>query len=197
MPRGCSSRIYRRPQPLLEGHGLYLSVFTLADLRVVLEGDRDPETARRFGWVPEDASAEKVGGHIATCAQRWSKGERVTWAVRAAGSPAAMGHVELKLRDEGRARISYSTYPWARGRGLAARAADLACVFAFEELGVARVQLLTDADNLASHRVAVKAGFTIEGVLRQHGERDGQRHDMALYARLRSDPRPSFEPLTS
>jgi len=53
---------------------------------------------------------------------------------------------------------------------------------------------VSDADNRASRKVAVKAGFTTAGVLREHGEREGRRHDMVLYARLRSDPRPSFEP---
>ena len=198
MPSERANPIYRCPQPQLWGHGLYLSVFTFADLPRVLQGDRDSETARRFGWAREDTSAEKVGAFIATCAQRWSEGERASWAVRGAGdSLAALGHVELRLRDEGRARISYSTFPWARGRGLAARAADIVCVFAFERLRVARLQLLTDADNVASRRVAAKAGFTVEGVLREYGERDGKRHDMVLYARLRSDPRPSFEPLNS
>ena len=86
-------------------------------------------------------------------------------------------------------------FPGRGARGLAARAVDIVCGFAFEKLRVARLQLLTDADNRASHRVAAKAGFTIEGVLREYGERDGKRHDMVLYARLRSDPRPSFEPL--
>ena len=190
-----SNPIHSRPQPKLEGHGLCLSAFTPADVPAILEGDRDPETARRLGWAPRDASAKKVRAFIALSGRRWAEGDRVTWAVRLADRPAALGHVELNIVDEGRAKISYSTYPSARGRGLAARAVDLACVFAFEQLGLARVQLLADADNLASRKVAAKAGFTAEGVLREHGEREGRRHDMVLYARLRSDPRPSFEAL--
>ena len=184
--------IHSRAQPPLHGHGLWLSAFTLADVPAMLTGDRDPETSRRFGWAPADASADKVRAHVASCEQRWREGDRVAWAVREAGRPAALGHVELNLGPEGRAKISYSTYPHARGRGLAARAVDLACAFAFEELGVARVELLAEADNLASRTVAAKAGFEIEGILRRHGERQGRRHDMVLYSRLSSDAPPSF-----
>lgn len=114
--------------------------------------------------------------------------------MREAGRPAALGHVELNLGKEGRARVSYSTYPLARGRGLASRAVDLACAFAFEELGMARVELLAEADNVASRAVAAKAGFTTEGTLRRHGEREGERYDMVLHARLSSDPPPWFHP---
>ena len=38
--------------------------------------------------------------------------------------------------------------------------------WAIEELGLGRVELVTDPDNIASQRVAEKAGFTREGVLR-------------------------------
>ncbi len=176
---------------------MLLSPFTLADVAAVLAGDRDPETARRFGWSPEDASAEKVQAFVALCEERWHNADRVSWAVRRQNLTEAVGHAELNLGEEGRAKISYSTYPVERGRGLAARAVDLACAFAFDELGVARVQALTDADNLASRSVAAKAGFVTEGILRGRAEREGKRYDMVLHARLSTDPVPTFGPLPS
>ncbi len=86
--------------------------------------------------------------------------------------------------------VSYTTFPVARGRGLAARAVDLACRFAFAHLGVHRVQLLADAENAASLRVAAKAGFTREGVLRDYESRDGEHRDMVMHSRLATDPDP-------
>lgn len=189
---GSVPSIHKRPQPSLYGHGLCLSAFALTDVPAILAGDRDPETARRLGWAPEDASAPKVQAFVALCQERWHNADRATWAVRQEQLPTALGSVELRLGDERRAKISYSTYPQARGRGLAARAVDLACFFAFEELGIARVQLLTDADNSASRAVATKAGFTTEGILRARGEREGKRYDMVLYSRLPTDPPPTF-----
>ncbi len=58
---------------------MLLSPFTLADVAAVLAGDRDPETARRFGWSPEDASAEKVQAFVALCEERWHNADRVSW----------------------------------------------------------------------------------------------------------------------
>jgi RimJ/RimL family protein N-acetyltransferase len=190
-----STTIYSRAQPSLQGHGLFLSPFTPADVPAMLVGDRDPETARRLGWAPEDPSAEKAQAYVAQCAERWRNADRVPWAVREQEQSIALGHVELNMGNERRARVSFSTYPPARGRGLAARAVDLVCVFAFDELCIARVQLLTDADNLASRAVAAKAGFAIEGILRDYAERGGKRHDTVLHSRLSTDPPPNFDPL--
>ena len=53
--------------------------------------------------------------------------------------------------------IGYWVKADARGRGVATRAVVLVARFAFDELGAARVQLVTEPDNVASQRVAEKA----------------------------------------
>jgi RimJ/RimL family protein N-acetyltransferase len=52
--------------------------------------------------------------------------------------------------------------------------------------GAARVQLRADVENVASRRVAEKAGFRLEGVLRSaHANpRLGRRQDWAMYSLL-------------
>ena len=82
------------------------------------------------------------------------------------------------------AEVGYWTAPWARGRGVAARAALLLVRWGARELGLARVSLLADLENAASQRVAEKAGFAYEGVLRAaRAEPRGQgRRDLRCYA---------------
>ncbi|MFR2156492.1 MAG: GNAT family N-acetyltransferase, partial [Evtepia gabavorous] len=48
------------------------------------------------------------------------------------------------------------------------------------------------AENHASCRVLEKAGFQLEGVLRQNAVKDGRVLDMKMYARCRgeNDPQP-------
>jgi len=89
--------------------------------------------------------------------------------------------------DERRCEIGYWLAPWARGRGAATRAVALLAPWALRELGLARVALHTTPDNEPSQRVAERAGFTREGVLRSYEERDGRRLDVLLFSLLPAD----------
>ena len=54
---------------------------------------------------------------------------------------------------------------------------------AFEELGMLRVQLMTDARNLVSQRAIERLGAVKEGVWRQHMKmRDGFQRDTVMYS---------------
>ena len=79
---------------------------------------------------------------------------------------------------------------WVRsrfaGQGLITEAVLAVTAFAFEQLGMRRVQALADAANLASCRVCERAGYALEGTLRhERAEPGGQLRDTRVYARLR------------
>jgi len=61
---------------------------------------------------------------------------------------------------------------WVRtsraGQGIASRAARLAARFAFESLGLARIEIVIAAENLASQRAAQKIGAKYERLLPEH-----------------------------
>jgi RimJ/RimL family protein N-acetyltransferase len=78
---------------------------------------------------------------------------------------------------------------WGRAVATAAVRRALRAVFA-EVDGLARVEALVDVDNPASQRVAEKAGFRREGVLRRHYWHKGRARDMAMYSFVSSDPLP-------
>jgi RimJ/RimL family protein N-acetyltransferase len=73
-----------------------------------------------------------------------------------------------------------------RGRGYTTRALVLVARWALAQDDVARVQLRADPENVASCRVAEKAGFRREGVLRSFhwNSRLGRRQDYAVYSLL-------------
>jgi [ribosomal protein S5]-alanine N-acetyltransferase len=60
----------------------------------------------------------------------------------------------------------------------------LICAWAFEELPLARLQLHTLPGNAASERVAERAGFTREGLLRSFAEMKGERVDITMFSLL-------------
>ena len=76
------------------------------------------------------------------------------------------------------------------GRGFATEAARAVIDFAFGELDLNRLELVADVDNLASQRVAEKAGFRFEGTKREGSWVDGRGVDVHSYGLLASDPRP-------
>ena len=90
----------------------------------------------------------------------------------------------VRAGDEGVVELGYWVRAGARGRGVATRAVALVARFAFDELGAARVQLVTEPDNLASQRVAEKAGFSREGTLRSFLAFKGRRRDAVMFSLL-------------
>jgi RimJ/RimL family protein N-acetyltransferase len=79
-----------------------------------------------------------------------------------------------------------------RGKGRATRAVRLIASWALPEMRLGRLQLHTDPENVASQRVAERAGFTREGVLRGYnGRRHGTRADAVVYSLVPQDLAPT------
>ena len=94
----------------------------------------------------------------------------------------------LAIHRAGRAELSIligETSHWGRGYGRDAIATLLR--FAFGELGLRRVSLITDADNARGIRCYERCGFRHEGVLRAHRLRYGEPLDMVAMAVLRDE----------
>jgi RimJ/RimL family protein N-acetyltransferase len=74
----------------------------------------------------------------------------------------------------------------ARGSGVTSRALLLISRWALSRDGVGRLQLRAAVENAASRRVAEKAGFRLEGVLRaaHWSPRLERRVDWAMYSLL-------------
>ncbi|MCU7729159.1 GNAT family N-acetyltransferase [Actinoplanes sp. KI2] len=86
--------------------------------------------------------------------------------------------------------IGIALLPEWRGRGIGWRAQAMLCDYLFAHTPVQRIQAGTHPENLAEQRSLVKAGFTLEGVIRACEFRAGRWRDGYLYSRLRDDPSP-------
>ncbi len=80
------------------------------------------------------------------------------------------------------AEIGYWLCPEARGRGVATRALRLLSAWTLRETDIARLQLQTDVENVASQAVAERAGFTREAVLRDYMDNRGTRRDSVMFS---------------
>ncbi len=119
----------------------------------------------------------------------WSSGSHATFSILDAATGAFVGNVSIHNIDveQGTADVGYRIAAGYRNRGVASAGVRAATAFALDDLGLFRVQLLHAVPNVASCRVAEKAGFTLEGTMRLGGAYGDQRHDEHLHARLRGD----------
>ena len=112
----------------------------------------------------------------------------LAWCIEAGGRP--IGDVRLLEIDttHGRAELGIAIGEkdsWDRGYGTDAIRRVLR--FAFQELGLRRVWLITDADNARGIRCYQKCGFVQEGFLRGHRLRYGRPLDMLAMGVLREE----------
>ncbi|MFI7062862.1 GNAT family N-acetyltransferase [Kribbella sp. NPDC050124] len=138
--------------------------------------------------TPADRRAKRW---LETRVDGWSRGNAV-FAIADAASDYVLGTVSIRdvNRVPDQALVAYWVSPAARGRGLAARALDAAARWAFAKDGLALHRLSLDHAlvNEGSCRVATRAGFQLEGTMRDYFvEPTGQRHDSHLHARLATD----------
>lgn len=103
--------------------------------------------------------------------------ERLCGAVR-------LNHIEQENR---KAAVGYFLGEKFQGAGLATASVRAVLQFAFERMGLNRIELRCASDNIASQRVAERLGFSWEGLLRQAEMIDGAYLDHFIYGLLRED----------
>jgi RimJ/RimL family protein N-acetyltransferase len=89
---------------------------------------------------------------VARCEQAWRDSEACPYVIVDANFGELLGAIEIRL---GERTIGYWVAAPVRGRGVATRALELICSWYAER----PLSLMTHPDNVASQRVAEKAGF--------------------------------------
>ena len=168
---------------------LHLRPFRLSDAPAVYAACQDPEI-QRWTAVPSPYREEDARGFVEDfSAHEWDSGRGAVFAILDAADGTLLGNVSLsKLdRSSGLAEVGYWTAAHARGRGVMTQAVGVVCRWAFAERDRERIEWLAGVGNVASRRVAEKAGFTIEGVLRSRLVLNGERTDAWIGSLLRTD----------
>ena len=176
------------PDPALCSGPLRLRAWTAADIPAIVAACQDPTISRFSPVIPwpyrrSDAVAWLVGQEPAR-----REGASVELAAVSTGTGRLLGAVALSSVDltHRRAGVGYWLAADERGHGFATMATRLLARWAFDHLGLAKLELTTDPDNEASQRVAERCGFVREGLLRSHlvVRHDGRRRDSISYGLL-------------
>ena len=180
----------RRPLPeLLESERLSLRCPREDDAPAVLEAIRETfdDLHAWLPWAERLPTLEEQCVHAAASRRRFEASEDFTLYLfeRAGGSFVGGSGLHRIDWSVPRFEIGYWVRASRQGRGYAAEVTRTLAAAAFERLGAARVEIRADPRNARSRRVAERAGFELEGVLRRDVRHRGELRDTAVYARLR------------
>jgi RimJ/RimL family protein N-acetyltransferase len=175
----------RPPDPPLATDRILLRPLEQADAEAVFTACQDPVIAR-WTTIPQPYRMEHAVGFIADTIAAWQAGREPTCAIVDRASGELVGCVGL--RGVGHAvEIGYWMAPSGRGRGLTTEAVRLISRWAMQNLDIERISLLVYVGNDASARVAEKAGYRREGILRRYTEQRGVARDCIVHALVRDD----------
>lgn len=176
---------------VITSNGVVLRPVTEADVPAIAIACSDEQTQR---WLPlprpyTEEAARGYALEVAPAALAIGGLER---AIEVDGQFA--GVIGLKNTDRAVAKTEagYWLGPWARGRGVTARALAAISDWALDSQGIERVEVLVATDNVASLATARKAGFIEEGTLRRAGYTHDGKVDLVIFSRLTHDHRPQF-----
>jgi len=168
---------------------LHLRPFRPTDAAAVFAACQDAEI-QRWTTVPSPYREEDARSFVEEFVPAgWSRGTAATFAIVDSTDGALLGNVSVNKLDAawGLAEVGYWAAAQARGKGVMTQALGAVCRWAFAECGRERIEWLAGIGNVASRRVAEKAGFTIEGVLRSRIVLNGERVDTWIGSLLRGD----------
>ena len=170
---------------ILQGERVRLRPVEERDLPNFVRWLADPEVTRWLGDLEGAPSLEDE--------QEWYENKRgdpdnVLWAIDGPGG-RLIGTIELRVsprqrRAEMGVAIQDKTQ-WNQGYGT--QAVGLVLDYAFDDLGLNRLQLTCDEDNARAIRCYEKCGFQREGLLRQHRLVEGRFGNTLIMSVLKED----------
>jgi [ribosomal protein S5]-alanine N-acetyltransferase len=172
--------------------GVRLRAANRGDLYGMVEQCRDPEMIR-WTTAPTPADGYQIRDaeeFLALTAAGWTSGERLGWTIEAQrGSERGFcGSIDLRLEGDRVAEVGFGLHPEARGRSVMTAALQLVCAYGFEDIGLEVIRWRAVVGNWASRRVAAKAGFIFDGLVRRLLVHRGELLDGWIATLTRDDP---------
>ncbi len=176
------------PDPPLSDGVVTLRAWASDDLDFVVAACQDPQVSLLSPAIPFPYARTDALGWFESQEPARLAGDAIDFAVSDALTAQPLGAIGLHKvnRTQRTAETGYWLAGDARGHGYMSRAVRLLTTWVFDELQLARLELRTDPENLASQHVAERCGFRREGHLRSalvilHS---GRRRDSLVYGLL-------------
>ena len=182
-PTNDMAQVLQEAREALQGERVRLRALREDDLPHLVHWWRDPEVA-----VFNDAVRPRPDGPLEEQFRAWSlngPGSDTALCIETLGGQL-VGHVAL-FGITGRNRCGTFGIMIGLGhqsKGYGTEATRLMVSYGFRELGLHRIELTVNAENVRAIEAYRKAGFEQEGVLRQKLFYGGRFHDQVLMAQL-------------
>ncbi|MBU8900403.1 GNAT family N-acetyltransferase [Corallococcus sp. H22C18031201] len=157
------------PIPELRTERLRLRAPDLEDAEALAAIYGDPEVGRYLGFRLIHRT-EQMREKLARDLEAVRRGEGMRWVLCAHADAAPAGYVGIfswSQRDR-RAEVGYVVARELWGQGVMKELFPALLHFGFGRMGLHRLEARVDSRNGASLRVLLRAGFQVEGVLREH-----------------------------
>lgn len=118
--------------------------------------------------------------------KRYEDGNYYRWAIIERKTGELIGNINLHhfSEENNNANIGYYIFDTYCNKGYASESVLKIVDFAFNELKIHRITGGTIADNIASNKVLLKTGFSLEGIKKEDHIIDGKYYDSHIYAIL-------------
>ncbi len=181
------SRFFEQ-HPMLETERLILRPITMDDADATYAYAIDPVSSEFMPWEVHRSMADTIA-YLETIPKDYAARERISFAMVLKSTGEFIGscgfhHILLKYHS---IRIGYLLIPSQWGKGYMTEAVREMIRFAFDEMGMHRVEATCDYDNIRSARVMERCGMTLEGVFRDHEVRQGKFVSTKSYAIIKGN----------
>jgi ribosomal-protein-alanine N-acetyltransferase len=184
---------WRRTLPVLSGHQVVLRELRASDAQSLFSLLTTQEVSRFIS--PPPSTVDGFERFIAWTIRQRTAGTYACFAVTLKGFDTAIGIFQVRETEPG-----FGTAEWGFalgspfwGMGLFEDGAELVLEFAFETLGVHRLEARAAVKNGRGNGALHKVGAVQEGILRKSFLRNGEYLDQVLYAIVEDDWRASRE----
>ncbi|NLT50498.1 MAG: GNAT family N-acetyltransferase [Ignavibacteria bacterium] len=174
--------------PQLETSRVKLRKIDLFDTQDIYEYASNPQVSEYLFWDTHKSpiTSRKFISNIMQCA---IEGRECPWGIEFKETSKIIGTAGFNFCDtrNKKAEIGYALSPQYWNKGIMTEIVNLITVYGFKYLALNRIEARCELENIASHKVLEKCGYTKEGILRQAAFAKGKFKDLYLYAIISSE----------
>lgn len=172
-------------EPII-ARGLCLRPFESVDIPAFVEAARESHgtVGRWMPWCVRDYSPADAKAWFALTGNNREQGVACELGIFTMDGKNFLGGIGLNQfnREHNFCNLGFWTRESRQRQGIAPRAAGMLAEYGFSRLGLTRIEIVVDKDNIPSCRVALKIGSTFECIARNRLYVDGRARDAAVYS---------------
>lgn len=171
----------------LKGDGFSLEkvkpTFEVAEFLFEIVNQQREYLGRWLEWVDASKCPEDMYPHLLKSSETKNSNYYIILKKEIIGSISFVDFSETQKTAE----IGYWLSLKYNGKGIMTNAVKVLENYAFDNLGLNRIQIRVDSENKKSCKVPLRAGYKKEGVLRQSSLLRGIPRDIVVYSKIKSE----------